>query len=130
MKNEKELKIYLLAQRTLQNEWLSLLGDKFRNALGFAWTFTDKITDADVVAWDGLMNVKAAYYLAPVVSSLQTGKQVLLLQYEAHTLFKEDPFLTSLDVSNIRHVELLGGNVLPEDLLAAIVRCREKLYNV
>lgn len=130
MKNEKELKIYLLAQRTLHIEWASLLGDKFRNALSFPWAFTDKIEDADVVAWDGFMNMKGSYYLEGVLSSVRSGKKILLLHREAYTLFKGDPFLMLPDFPEAHCVELPGGNVLPEDLLTAIEQCREKLKNV
>src|SRR5262245_24748613 len=119
-KTETVLNLYLLGQTTLASEWTSLLGDKYREALPFAWAFTDSIDEAQVIAWDGVTTAKSHYYFAPVIERLKEKKAVLLLQREAYTLFNDDPFLAFVRPEDLHCIELPSGNVLPEDLLFAI----------
>jgi hypothetical protein len=130
MKKENELKLYLLAQSTLLHEWASLLGDKYVNALPFKWSMTDSYEQANVIAWDGLMNTKAAYYFQDILTSLNSGQSILLLQSEASTLFHDHLYLQKINLNQVRYVELPGGNILPEDLLIALEICHQKLNHV
>ncbi|HXH76324.1 MAG TPA: hypothetical protein VNJ08_15235 [Bacteriovoracaceae bacterium] len=130
MKKENELKVYLLAQTTLLPEWISLMGDKYLHALPFTVQFTEEINEAEVIAWDGFLSSKGAYYLGETISRIKAGKVLLLLQREAFTLFKDHPYLTYIDPDPDHYVELPGGNVLPEDLLSALETCYKKLQHV
>lgn len=130
MKKETGLKIYLLSQTSLLAEWFSLLGDKYLHALPFNIEFTEDINAAEVIAWDGFYNAKGAYYLEEVISRIKSKKSVLLFQYEAFTLFKDDPYLIAINLENEQYVELSGGNILPEDLLSALDMCFKKIHHV
>lgn len=124
------MQIFLLNQTTLEGEWMSLLGDKYREALPFSWTFTDNFQEAQVVAWDGLLTPKLKGELKQVIESLKNGQKILLLQREALTLFEEQSFIEYLDLDQVRYVELQSMNVLPEDLILALESCHRKLAHV
>jgi hypothetical protein len=130
MKKENELKVFLVSPRNLSSEWTSIVSDKYINSLPFNWTFTEDCQNADVIAWDGIYNYKSAYYLKEIIEQLETGRSVLILQNEASTMFDNRPLLFKVDLQKIKYVELMGGNVLPEDLLAALEKCHKKLGHV
>lgn len=112
------------------SDWSSLLGDKYRHALPFSWSFTDDPKAASVIAWDGLMTPRSRPVLEQVQELLKEEGKILLLQIEALTLFKEHPFIQYLDLDQIRYVELPLGGIVPEDILSALETCHKKLNNV
>lgn len=123
------LKIYCLNQPLLSTEWRSVLGDKYAHALPFNFVITDKIQDADVIAWDGAMTLKQRRLLPEIESYLQKGK-VLLMMGEVQTLYKDHPFIQLYQSSQVATIQLTGWSVLPEEILAALELCYQKITNV
>ena len=126
MKQQSVLKIYCLSHPTLHTEWLSLLGDKYRNAMLFEIEMTTNFDEAQVVVWDGIVTPKNAYYLKPLMDKIIQSK-VLLLQGETPTLYTNHPFVKLMNLDQFNYVELPGLSVLPEELLRALDQCIQKL---
>lgn len=127
-KNTRALKIFLFSQPLLTTEWPALMGNKYARALSFPWEFTDSIENADVIAWDGVVSEKMKLYQDNIIDRLKSGA-VLLLQGDARTLFENHPFVSLITLDQLRYVELSGWSVLPEELLAALVSCHQKMMN-
>lgn len=123
------LKIFCLNQPLLTTEWISVMGDKYAQALPFDFTLVDNIQEASVIAWDGVVTVKQRRLLPVIEAELQKGK-VLLMMGEAQTLFKNHPFLQLYQSSQVATIQLTGWTVLPEEILAALVMCHQKIINV
>ena len=123
------LKIYLLPQPLFSTEWLSILGDKYRNCANMRWEIVEDIKDCHVIAWDGVITPKYKIHQEEIFQQLQSGK-ILLLQGEARTLYKNHPFVELIDLGKISYVELPGWSVLPEQIIAALLQCHEKLAHV
>jgi hypothetical protein len=130
MKNSKVLKIFLLSRSSLAIQWSSLMGDKYSHALPFPWEFTTHLHDADVISWDGFMNSKSSYYYQEVIEVLKDKKSLLILENEATSLYQKNSFLSRICLDDIPFIELSGGNVVPEDLLAALEECHKRLGHV
>lgn len=123
------LKIYLLPQPLFSTEWLSILGDKYVNCAPIRWEFVEDIKDSHVIAWDGVITPKYTFHLEEIQNQLKSGK-ILLLQGEARTLYKNHPFVELVDLNQLTYVELPGWSVLPEQIIAALLQCHQKLAHV
>lgn len=130
MKNEVQpLKIFNLSQPFMKTEWLSLLGDKYRDTLSFPWEIVSDYESAEVVVWDGVISPKRAESINRVLEDLKNNK-VLLLMGESMISLRDHKIVSLVDLDQIRYVELPGWTVLPEDILGAIELCHQKLKHV
>lgn len=124
------LKIYSLGHPLMTTEWRSILGDKYCHALPFDYEITDSIEEASVIAWDGVIPLKQRRNLPAIEAQLRKGK-VLLMLGESETLFKDNQlvsiFRSSSDISTIH---LTGWSVLPEEILATLEACYQKIIHV
>ena len=109
----------------MSTEWRSILGDKYCHALPFDVVQTERLEEASVIAWDGVISVKGRRLLEQVASELKRGK-VLLRMGEAETLFKNHPFIKIFNSPEIATIQLSGWSVLPEEILAALEVCYQK----
>jgi hypothetical protein len=130
MSNKKTvLKIYSLGHPLSNTEWWSILGDKYCHALPFDYEVTNSLEDASIVAWDGIITLKQIGNLQTLESQLQRGK-VLLIIGEAQSLYQNHPMIKFFDSSEIATIRLNGWSVLPEELLAALEACFQKIVHV
>lgn len=128
-KQTASMKIFLFSQPLLTTEWLSLMGDKYARSLKFQWELTDSLEAADVIAWDGVLTSKLKFYQDRLLKKLEKGS-ILLLQGDMRTLLENHPFVQLISLNQLRYVELAGWSVLPEEMLAALVSCQQKLPHV
>lgn len=129
MANKREvLKVHCLSLPQVATEWGSILGDKYRSALPFDVELTDDPKEAQVIAWDGIIGKKLES-LMPAITELLKDK-VLLLTGESSTLVKEMRLVRSVQLESSDNVELPGWTVLPENILASLQVCWEKLKRV
>ena len=128
-KNEISLKVFFLSQPLLHTEWISLLGDKYYHSLTFKLEVTKDLASAQVIAWDGVITPKNATYMKEVIQSL-SDKKVLLIQGEASTLLKTHPIVSQINLESHSYVELPGWSALPEEMIAALEICRQKVGHV
>jgi Ni,Fe-hydrogenase III small subunit len=131
MKKDKKnvLNIFNFSHPLMNTEVFSILGNKYADTLQFQWQLTSDYLKADVILWDGVINPKNQSYVEKIMSDIKAGK-VLLLIGESLTLLKVHPAIRLLDLEKINCVELLGWNVLPEEILIALETCYKKLENV
>lgn len=130
MKEKQEtLNVFNFSHPLIQSEMLSLEGDKYSGILPFAWKFVPVIEEAQVVVWDGVVTPKNKPHVTRMLESVK-DKKVLLVLGESLTLFKDHPIVSTMDVSNLRTVEVPGWSALPEEILTAFEACREKLGHV
>ena len=123
------LKIFSLGQPLMHTEWKSILGDKYCHALPFDYTLTDNIDEAGVIAWDGVISLKQRRIESELIAHLQKGK-VLLRMGESQTLFADHPYIKLFQSPEIATIQLTGWSVLPEEILAALEACYQKMTNV
>lgn len=123
------LKIFSLGQPLMHTEWRSILGDKYCHALPFDYLITESIDEASVIAWDGVISLKQRRIEDELISHLQKGK-VLLRMGESQTLFADHPFIKLFQSPEIATIQLGGWSVLPEEILAALEACYQKMTNV
>lgn len=125
---QRTLRIFNFSNPLSNTEILSVLGDKFKNALPFKWEFISDYKSADVIMWDGVITPKNKYYVEKIISD--SNQKIILLVGESVTLLKESPVarLVEMDRSNI--VELFGWTLIPEEILAAFQTCYQKLNYV
>lgn len=130
MREERILNVYLLPQGPAGGEWASLLGDKYFNALPFKWELTENVEEAQVFVWEGAVTPKSEPVLKKVEELLKQGERVLLLQPVAQSLMKDYSFTRTIDLEQVRYIELPSGSLLPEDLLWGLDECQKKLKHV
>lgn len=123
------LKIFSLGHPLMHTEWKSILGDKYCHALPFDYEVTQSLEDASVIAWDGVISLKQRRLEEEILSQLRKGK-ILLRMGESQTLFQGHPFIKLFNSSEISTVPLYGWSVLPEEILAALEECYQKLAHV
>ncbi len=123
------LRVFCLTQSLCHTEWTSLLGHKYAEALPFTVELVDELKDAQVIAWNGLVTPKLDACLAPLIERLNKDA-VLLLMGEAHSLYRQHYSVKYADIAGWKVVELPSWSVLPEEILSALSRCREKLPHV
>lgn len=129
MKNQTTLNIYCFNQPALNTEWDSLRSDKYRGTLNFDWKFVENLDEAQIIAWDGVITPKGRHYTEKIIQKLKDGA-LLLLMGEGRTLFKDSSLVELLDLDQIRYVELNGWSLLPEDILATLEVCNQKIRHV
>lgn len=122
------LLIYGLNQPLIKTEWISILGNKFSEALSFKFKFTDDISAAHVVAWDGTISPKLERMMPEIERQLET--KILLFLGESQTLLKSHPFVRIHQGNPERTLQLTGWNVLPEEILATLEECYQKIHHV
>lgn len=123
------LKIYNFSHPLMLSELLSLSGDKYAKVLSFEWELVDEIASAQIVVWDGVVTPRNQSSVARMLELLRDGK-VLLLLGESKTIFRDHPLVRSLDLTNLRTVEVPSWNALPEEILSSFEHCREMLAHV
>lgn len=125
---DKSLKIYNFSHPLVKTEWMSILGDKYRDALPFSWEIVDDHTSADVIVWDGVIGPKSKA-INSVLEELKKAK-ILLLMGEGMTSLKSHPLVNLIDLDQIKYVEVSGWSILPEDILSALETCYQKFSHV
>lgn len=128
-KEQPTLTLFCLTDSTFPGEWLSIQGDKYKDALSFPWKMVNQFQDADVIIWDGLISPKASLVMEEIIEHLKKGK-MLLLERQAETLHQHFPFVKILSLDQIRYIEVSGRNILPEELLLALEACYQKCHHV
>ncbi len=123
------LKIFFLSQPLLHTEWLSLMGDKYCHSMPFKLEVTHDVESAQIVAWDGVITAKSASLMKSVLGLLKDNK-ILLIQGEARTLFKDHPIISQVDLELLNYVEMPGWSVLPEEMIAALEICLQRVSHV
>ncbi len=123
------LKIYSLGHPLMTTEWRSILGDKYCHALSFDYAITDNMDEASVIAWDGVISLKQRRIQPQIEAQLKKGK-VLLMMGESQTLFQDFPIVRLFNSPEIATIQLTGWSVLPEELLAALEACYQKITHV
>ncbi len=123
------LKIFSLGHPLMTTEWRSILGDKYCHALPFDYVITDNMEEASVIAWDGLISLKQKRNVPEIEAQLKKGK-VLLMIGESQTLFKDYPIVSIFNSPEIATIQLSGWSVLPEEILAALEACYQKITHV
>jgi hypothetical protein len=122
------LLIYGLNQPLLTTEWVSMLGDKFSQALPFQFLLTDDISAAHVVAWDGVISPKLERIIPEIEKHLAT--KILLFMGESQTLLRDHPIVRLYQGNPERTFQLTGWSVLPEEILAMLETCYQKIQHV
>ncbi len=123
------LKIFSLGHPLMTTEWKSILGDKYCHALSFDFEITDNFDEASVIAWDGVISLKQKRNLPAIEERLKQGKTLLLFG-ESQTLFKDHPLVSVFNSSEMNVIQLTGWSVLPEEILAALEACYQKIAHV
>lgn len=123
------LAIYQVSHPFMMTESFSLLGDKYLHALSFSVIFVDKMEEADVIIWDGVITPKNHVLAERILEEMKKTK-VLLLLNDSMTLLKNHRIVKMFDPINLNYVELTGWSVVPEEFLSALKLCHQKLINV
>jgi hypothetical protein len=123
------LKIFNFGHPLTHTEWMTVMGDKYAQVLPFEWELGHEMKDAQVIAWDGIITPKNQSLVESMLQELKSNK-ILLLIGESMTLLKNHPMVKIFEPHEINFVELLGWNILPEELLEAFNTCHQKLNHV
>ena len=123
------LKLFCLSQPLCVTEWVSLLGDKYAQALPFKVKLVFDVAEAQVIAWNGIITPTSAASQEAISQRLSQGT-ILLLMGEGRTLLQGHPFVKFADTATYKVVDLAGWSVLPEELLSALQQCWEKINHV
>jgi Ni,Fe-hydrogenase III small subunit len=126
--NQRSLKIFNFSHSLFKTEWLSLFSDKYSSALPFKLEVVDSPAKAQVILWDGIITAKNKVYADQLVNEA-SGAMFLFLG-ESVTLAQSNPQIELMDRKSVEHVEISGWNVLPEDMLGALLSCYQKLNHV
>lgn len=105
------------------------MGDKYCHALPFELVFTEKLEEAAVVVWDGVITPKMERIFPAIEEELKKGK-ILILTGESQTLYKNHSNVRFFHSPEVATIELHGWTVLPEEMLAALETCYQKITNV
>lgn len=123
------LRIYNFSHPLMHTEWLTLVGDKYFKTLPFDWEMVKDISIAQVITWDGVITPKNQSLVDDMLEELK-GNKILLLIGESMTLLKNHPIVKILDPKDLKLVEVAGWSILPEEILAALESCHQKLNHV
>jgi hypothetical protein len=123
------LRLFSFSHLLLATELPALTGDKYAHALPFPWVLTADYDAADVVLWDGVITPRNRGAVVRLLADAR-GPKVLLLVGESATLLRDNPVAELVDPAGLNAVELPNWNLLPEDLLAALVECRKRVTRV
>jgi Ni,Fe-hydrogenase III small subunit len=123
------LRLYNFSHPLMQTEVFSIASDKYAHSMSFSWEITSDYGLADVILWDGIITVRNTKAVEKMLSDIKTGK-VLLLIGESMSLLKSNPMVRIQNTENLNCVELPGWNILPEELLPALLACYKKSKHV
>ncbi len=123
------LRIYNFSHPLMHTEWLTLTGDKYHRTLPFEWEMVKEMASAQVITWDGVITPKNQSIVDEMIRELK-GNKILLLIGESMTLLKNHPMVKLLDPKDLNFVEVAGWSILPEEILAALESCHQKLNHV
>jgi hypothetical protein len=123
------LRIFNFSHPLMHTEWLTLVGDKYHRTLPFEWEMVKDLSLAQVITWDGVISPKNQPVVNELLEALK-GNKILLLIGESMTLLKNHPIVTLLDPKDLKFIEVSGWNVLPEEILAVLESCHQKLNHV
>ena len=123
------IKIFSFSHPMVQAESLSVLGDKYKHALPFEWEVVSDLTQAQIIAWDGVVSLKNQLLVDQILTEVKKDK-VLLLIRESMTLLKDHSIVKLYEPHEINYVEVSGWGILPEEILAALNECYKKLKHV
>jgi len=123
------LKIFNFSHPLMNTEMFSVVSDKYSSSLPFEWTLVTDYSSAEVVVWDGVITPKNESVVSRMIEDFRTSK-ILLLTGVAQTLLKNHPLVKIVGLEGLNYVEVPGWNVLPEEILAAIEICHQKLKHV
>ncbi len=123
------LRIFNFSHPLMHTEWLTLIGDKYHRTLPFEWEMVKDLASAQVITWDGVMTPKNQFVIDELLAALKENK-ILLLMGESMTLLKNHPIVKILDPKDLNFIEVAGWNILPEEILAALESCHQKLNHV
>jgi hypothetical protein len=121
------LTIYNLNNPLFRTEWVSLLGDKYFQALNSEIVLTDKLELADVIVWDGLVSPKMSRLLAEFLSKVKADRYLVLVGEG----FSQNDYVSSFEAKNLANVfHISGWTALPEKLLELLNHLSQKKKNV
>jgi Ni,Fe-hydrogenase III small subunit len=123
-----ELKVYLFSSPLQKTELYSLLGSKYKNLLSFSLVLVSNPIESDVIIWDGVMSPKMQS-LDFFKHDVFKGKK-LIFAGESTTLFKNSSIVRYAYTLEEAGVKILGGHLLPEDLMKLLDDCFQELKNV
>lgn len=123
------LRIFNFSHPLMHTEWVTLIGDKYHRILPFEWEMVKDLASAQVITWDGVITPKNQSLVDEILATLKDNK-ILLLMGESMTLLKNHPMVKILDPKDLNFVEVAGWNILPEEILAALESCHQKLNHV
>ncbi len=126
---QQPLRIFSFSHLLYATELPALTGDKYAHALPFAWEITTDYDAADVVLWDGVITARNRSAAERILSDAR-GSKILLLMGESATLFQSNPLVDLVDPLSINAVDLPGWNILPEDILEALMKCHKRVNRV
>lgn len=122
------LKVFCLSLPQLATEWGSILGDKYRHALPFDVEIVSDPIHSQVIAWDGVVSKKFEIILPEIKGLLKD--RILLLTGESTTLLSELKLIETPKIEARAVIELPGWTFLPEELLASLQACFERVSHV
>jgi Ni,Fe-hydrogenase III small subunit len=130
MKNKiLNLKVFSFSHPLMNTEWLSILGDKYSQALPFRLEMVPHPDLAEVIVWDGVTTLKNQQVVGSFLKRIGPDK-VLLLLGESVTLLKQNSLVKIIDPQDVQYVEVSGWSILPEEILSALEICYQKLNHV
>lgn len=125
----RELKIFVVANPATQNEWAVLKSSKYQNSMNFNWSFTSDLDAANIFIWDGLSNKVSKNSFEKLEKKLSTQGQ-LLLWTRPIDFFESFKTTSSLDLDQIRYVEVFQAGLTPEKMIASLIECKKKMIDV
>lgn len=130
MKKATPLRIFSFTHSLVETEFPCLLGDKFVHALSIPWEMTSSISEANVIAWDGIITPKNNSYVQKIKTLLEEGRILLLLPNQ-WTIFNASSPVKIFDTREVQGiVELNGAGPVPEEILMGLKTCYEKINHV
>lgn len=123
------MRIYNLSHSLMKTEIFSLLGDKYLSVLPEGSEIVPTPGEANVICWDGVLTKKFKSQLLKFVDQNKAGK-VFLLTGESMTLVESNDAVEFLNTENLDVVRIPGWNVLPEELVGALIECHKKINHV
>lgn len=126
---KSELTIYALSHSLWSPEFSGLLGAKYRDALPFKLKFVDRVKDARVIIWDGVLTPKGSLVQDQLIEQLNHGA-ILMQTGERRTLLEGHAYVKFATSPKWRVIELPGWGILPEEILKGLNECWELLSNV
>lgn len=115
MKKNNQLKIFSLSSSLSHLEWLSLLGDKFRDAAEFEAVETQSLDEANVIVWDGIAGPKSRGLVETLRPYLDRGIP-LVITGEGRAFVDESLVAEVLGSQDWKSLVLPPWGSLPEDL--------------